>query len=616
MTTDDGQTPSANKEEHDGYVYVQGSADFGPQYDGAMSIKVRGNSTKNYAKKPWKIKLDKKTDMFGFGKSKHWVLLANYNDMAQMRGRLAADLANDIGSSGMDSTWVECVLNGELQGLYQFSEQIRVDENRVDIFDWESLGEDVGKTIYKNKKNAYDDVIAALDAAGVAYDQDVYETLFSENLSWVNTGTLSLDGGARIDVSGVPDTTGLDITGGYIFELSEEYDDPSKFTTYSGNLQVKTMFSRPEMAGTSTAMMDWCRGYMQDYWDAVTSATRRNSKGRYYTEYADMDSMVAFTLVNELFANNDAKKKSRYVYIDRGGKLVFGPVWDFDWGCSSIRVGQSPEYWACSKDEDPERSKPYSIQKEWASDVNFCRRLYTRYWEIRGRYEEIFRDGGLIDRYAEVLAEAGRVDDDLWWSRRSRDERRTAADDIAILKSFLARRALWLDAQFASVETLMRSLKCSIQSSPADIDNIEIWEPDAVRESETLADGTVVPEIALAWIRDALEPVDAGWGWASVQELKDAAVAVPTARGKETPLWQDYVAGTDPDPDGEDAALRITEFDIDAEGSVGSIEMDWRPNLGDRRRYTILGRRELDDEGGWHEAEDGDRFFTVRVDMP
>ena len=277
----------------------------------------------------------------------------------------------------------------------------------------------------------------------------------------------------------MPDTTGLDITGGYIFELSEEYDDPSKFTTYSGNLQVKTMFSRPEMAGTSTAMMDWCRGYMQDYWDAVTSATRRNSKGRYYTEYADMDSMVAFTLVNELFANNDAKKKSRYVYIDRGGKLVFGPVWDFDWGCSSIRVGQSPEYWACSKDEDPERSKPYSIQKEWASDVNFCRRLYTRYWEIRGRYEEIFRDGGLIDRYAEVLAEAGRMDESLSkyravLSKYPASESASRIKDIVRLRDLEdGGRGLYREYRFAEAQKVFREVAAKDASRKPRMDYLE-----------------------------------------------------------------------------------------------------------------------------------------------
>ena len=97
MTTDDGQTPSANKEKHDGQVLVQGNDEWKSLYNGKMTINVRGNSTKSYPKKPWKLKLDKKTEMFGIPKSKHWVLLANYNDQSMLRNKLAADFANDIG---------------------------------------------------------------------------------------------------------------------------------------------------------------------------------------------------------------------------------------------------------------------------------------------------------------------------------------------------------------------------------------------------------------------------------------------------------------------------------------------------------------------------------------
>lgn len=39
-------------------------------------IRGRGNSTWICDKKPYKIKLSKKADLFGMGKNKHWVLLA------------------------------------------------------------------------------------------------------------------------------------------------------------------------------------------------------------------------------------------------------------------------------------------------------------------------------------------------------------------------------------------------------------------------------------------------------------------------------------------------------------------------------------------------------------
>ena len=49
-------------------------------YDGDIKIRGRGNSTWFAPKKPYRIKLDKKTDLFGMGNNKDYVLLANYYD--------------------------------------------------------------------------------------------------------------------------------------------------------------------------------------------------------------------------------------------------------------------------------------------------------------------------------------------------------------------------------------------------------------------------------------------------------------------------------------------------------------------------------------------------------
>ena len=71
LTTDDGQTPTASKEKHEGKIVVQGNDAFKQQYDGAMTINVRGNSSKNYPKKPYKIKLAEKAKMFDLGEKKN-----------------------------------------------------------------------------------------------------------------------------------------------------------------------------------------------------------------------------------------------------------------------------------------------------------------------------------------------------------------------------------------------------------------------------------------------------------------------------------------------------------------------------------------------------------------
>lgn len=554
VTTLDGLTPTAAKEEHEASVTIQGNADYKLQYDGLASVKVRGNSTKNYVKKPYKLKLDKKTSLFGIPKNKHWVLLANYNDLSQLRNKLAYDFANEIGNQGMRSTWVQCVLNGDFIGTYQLCEHIRVGSDRVNIYDWE-------------------------DEAG---SYGASDTDFSAIDRLLETAPGSVD-----------------ISGGYLFEFSEEYDELTKFTINAGKLEMRTMLNKPEYLYTSARMTDFCRDFLQNYFDACTSADRKSAGGRHYSEYCDVDSMVSFFLVNELFANNDATKKSRYAHLDRGGKLVWGPVWDFDWGSQSIVTGDNSEEWACAKDAQGESSRKYSMFKEWASDFYFCKRLRAKYQAVRERYAAIFADGGDVDRYAKVLQHPCETNDARW------PRERTFGEDIKILKAYHARRLVWLDRQFETVDTLIESLHCSIQTNPSTYDSTAMTDPT------TDSAGNVVPAVPLDWLRAAGEGADPSYGYASKAELQEAVVKVPSVWGKPVALWQDYVAGTDPDPASPDAMLRITKIGL--EGGMPVIK--WQPDLGSKRLYTIEGTENLVSPN-WHERTSADRFFRVRVDIP
>ena len=61
------------------------------RYD-SMEIRGRGNSTWNLAKKPYRIKFNKKQRFMGKEKAnaKSWTLLANYGDKALIRNAVAA----------------------------------------------------------------------------------------------------------------------------------------------------------------------------------------------------------------------------------------------------------------------------------------------------------------------------------------------------------------------------------------------------------------------------------------------------------------------------------------------------------------------------------------------
>ena len=79
-----------------------------------VSIKGRGNSTWSYPKKPYAIKLDKKTEILGMPKHKRWALLANWMDRTLLRNAVAFEIARNTTSLEWTprGQFVEVVLNG------------------------------------------------------------------------------------------------------------------------------------------------------------------------------------------------------------------------------------------------------------------------------------------------------------------------------------------------------------------------------------------------------------------------------------------------------------------------------------------------------------------------
>lgn len=62
-----------------------------------MGIRGRGNSTWEWPKKPWKVKLDKKASLLGMPADKEWALLANYSDRTLMRNIVALKISEICG---------------------------------------------------------------------------------------------------------------------------------------------------------------------------------------------------------------------------------------------------------------------------------------------------------------------------------------------------------------------------------------------------------------------------------------------------------------------------------------------------------------------------------------
>lgn len=279
--------------EENGFIEIADSLGL-TVWEGELEIKGRGNSTWQMEKKPYNIKLDKKVDLFGMGKTKKWSLIANHGDTSLVRNVLAYETAERAGMPYCPQfTPVDVYINSDYMGSYLLTTRIGIDGSNVDIEDLEGETEDANK--------------ADLDtyARGGAYG--TYAGLLEGTMKYYE----------------IPNDP-ADITGGYIIEmeLANRYaDEASGFvTTRSQPFTMKT----PEYA--SKAQMEYISSYYQKVEDAVYSGASMEELGK----NLNVKSLAQMYLINEWASNQDASLTSTYFYKPANDVLYAGPVWDFD----------------------------------------------------------------------------------------------------------------------------------------------------------------------------------------------------------------------------------------------------------------------------------------------
>ena len=269
-------------------------------YDAELaSMKGRGNSTWGYPKRLYNIKLNSKTKLFGMEKAKSWCLLANYEDLSLLRNQIIFSVGAEIGlRETPDCRSIDLYVNGEYKGVYLITEKVEINKNRVDIFDLEEATEDLNP------------------------DLD-FSTLPAQGFCGKYSG--SLESTQRwYEIPNEP----ADITGGYLMELELGSRYPNEASGFVTKRSQPVILKSPEYA--TEAQIKYISGYWQEMEDALYSETGYNSLGKHYTEYIDIVSWAKQYLIQEWTSNWDAGLTSNYFYKDIDGKLLAGPVWDFD----------------------------------------------------------------------------------------------------------------------------------------------------------------------------------------------------------------------------------------------------------------------------------------------
>ncbi|MBR3835601.1 MAG: CotH kinase family protein [Clostridia bacterium] len=421
----ENREPIVSKEKYlDAHISIQGNAEFNSDkhlYDGDTQIRGRGNSTWQADKKPYRLKLDQKADLFGMGKNKHWVLISNPFDTSLLRNAVSYNLSADMGLNFQKSVWVDVVLNGKVVGNYQLCEHIRVDDTRVDITNWEDLAEDAAKEIYK----AHTDSLTK-------DDRDTLVDIMAEDMSWTTSDKVVYKGVAYT-VSDYIDYPS--INGGYLTEIVRKSDEH----TFSTSRGMYVCVDTPE--SLSDDMLDYIRGYYQGFEDALFSddfCTEYNGKTVRYTDFIDLDSFVKGLLINEIFENPDFGRTSTWISQDIGGKLVYGPVWDMDF---SLVATYS---WTTAK---------VNWLKRLLCDPVFVKEMRETYFEYRyTAINDLIKDNGDIDLAIRKIESSAIHNDDIW------NNDPTFFENATDLKYVLQRKISWLDKTLATPESTLKSI--------------------------------------------------------------------------------------------------------------------------------------------------------------
>lgn len=329
-------------------------------YDGFVGIETRGNSTQGFDKKTYSIELwdeaneEISVNLFGMGGEEDWILHAMVIDKTQLRIPMSFYLAQRMGHTASEWKFVELILNGEYRGLYILTEKIKRDDDRVDI--------------------------------------------------------------AKLDED---DLAGDSLTGGYILRIDWTWDIDMETDGFESDYQSQAeipMFFQwyyPKANKIKPQQANYIESWMNTFEDALFSNDFKNNQGLRYTEYIDLHSFTDFLLINELSKNADGYKLSSYVHKERdsdGGKLVAGPIWDFDqtYGMSLVCSNHDPTGWTYLQNqndcEDLE-SMPLWWQR-MMSDELFRNNLKCRWEDMRETFFHKDSINAWIDEQVDFTADA------------------------------------------------------------------------------------------------------------------------------------------------------------------------------------------------------------------
>tara|TARA_B100001250_G_scaffold184306_1_gene158547 strand:- start:1015 stop:2427 length:1413 start_codon:yes stop_codon:yes gene_type:complete len=383
-----------------GIVYnensVNSNSDLFNEYDGQISIEIRGSASSFFPKKSYSFETqtldgeNNNVSLLGLPKENDWILYGPYHDQTLIRNALTYTLFEKMGHYSPRHKYCELFINNDYVGIYLLIEKIKRDKNRINI---EEIDEN-------NISGGYIFKIDHMNINGNSVEESEY---------W-SSNYLSI-GGDSI----------------YFQYYYPKHDDLSDNQRY----------------------------YLQNFINEFEIYLNSPSKIVELKNKIDFKSAIDFFIIQELSKNIDAYRASTYIYKDNNiisDKLFFGPVWDFNYSYGSGTFCEGDQFVGWQNNTSCGEANPIWFQK-FLEDTTYVNELNCRWINLRDGILSVDSIFHLADSLIYSTNDARERNFQRW----SLSEK-TYNEKVIELKNWVVERLQWMDQNmFGKCEDLNAS---------------------------------------------------------------------------------------------------------------------------------------------------------------
>ena len=224
----------------------------------------------------------------------------------------------------------------------------------------------------------------------------------------------------------------------FLVEINEQWNDEPELM-----FESSLTFPYSVKSDATPAQVEAIRARINAFEATLATVTTPGASPR-TDDLLNLDTLVDHYVIAEYLRNNDSFISSTYLHRKAGGKLSFGPHWDYDLSAgnsSENNNAQTDGWWVRTVNTMYGPEQPGGYVSRLLADPDFAAHVAGRWQFLSGQQPAVFR---FLDESAAGIAEAQQRNLAQWpWGGGSG----IPADYVNQLKAWLTARRAWLDGQ-------------------------------------------------------------------------------------------------------------------------------------------------------------------------